>query len=268
MWGALIGAGASLLGGALASSGAKKAAKAQSAADQAAIAEQRRQYDTSREDLAPYRQVGTGALNQLASLYGLPQYAGAPPMAAPPPAAPTGFSAAVTNLLGPQSNALAAPQAPVAQPPAPQGTGMAGFFASPDYQFNLEQGQQAIDRSAAARGGLLSGRAVKEGTRFASGLASGEFGNYFNRLANLAGIGQTATTAGAQLGANMAGNVGNLLSNSGAARASGYANSANAWGAALGGAGGLAYDYFSNTRLPSYSPMSHNFTGFGSTRAV
>jgi hypothetical protein len=54
--------GASLLGGALGGKGASKAAKAQTQASDAAIAEQRREYDLGRADLAPYRDAGGQAI--------------------------------------------------------------------------------------------------------------------------------------------------------------------------------------------------------------
>ncbi len=111
------------------------------------------------------------------------------------------------------------------------------FYASPDYTFNLQQGQQAIDRSLVARGGALSGAAVKEGQRYASGLASSEFGNYFNRLAAQAGIGQAATNFTGQAGMNAAANIGNIQQNLGAARGSAYQSmAAGVNGALQGGA--------------------------------
>jgi len=121
-------------------------------------------------------------------------------------------------------------QAPAAAPAAgtpgaPGGTGkpdMSVFFESPDYQFNLAEGQKAIDRSAVARGGLLSGAAVKEGQRYASGLASREFGSFYDRLASQAGLGQTGAAASAAAGANAAGNIGAAYMNTGNARASAY----------------------------------------------
>jgi hypothetical protein len=59
---------------------------------------------------------------------------------------------------------------------------MSRFFTSPDYQFRQAEGQSAIDRGAAARGGALSGNAIRGGVEYASNLASGEYGNYVNRL--------------------------------------------------------------------------------------
>jgi hypothetical protein len=127
---------------------------------------------------------------------------------------------------------------------------MADFEADPGRQFRMDEGQQALERSAAARGGLLSGAALKDTARFSQGLASQEYGAAFDRfntnrtakmnpLLSLAGAGQTAsTTAGnagqqfASTGSSSIGQYGatagqNILG-AGNARASGYVNTANA----------------------------------------
>jgi hypothetical protein len=81
----------------------------------------------------------------------------------------------------------------------------------PGYAFRLEQGQRALERSAAVRGGLQSGGTLKELTRYSQGVASDEFGRAFDRfranrsdrfnmLNTLAGIGQRATEAGINTG--------------------------------------------------------------------
>ncbi len=66
------------------------------------------------------------------------------------------------------------------------------FFESPDYQFNLEQGEQALERKQAAKGSRFGGGSIKEALKFSQGLASGEFNNFFNRLKSLADTGQAA----------------------------------------------------------------------------
>jgi hypothetical protein len=102
-----------------------------------------------------------------------------------------------------------------------------GFYASPGYQFRMDQGTQAYDRSASARGRLLSGAQVKAQTRYGQGVASEEFGNYTNRLAAIAGLGQSGTQGAGNAAANYAQNGSNALMNSGMARASGYLGTAN-----------------------------------------
>lgn len=101
---------------------------------------------------------------------------------------------------------------------------------TPGYQFQLGQGMQAIDRSAAARGSLMSGATIKAAQRYGTGLASQEFGNYANRLASLIGLGQTAATTAGGYGMQTGANVGQNYANIGAARGSGYANQGNIWG--------------------------------------
>ena len=122
--------------------------------------------------------------------------------------------------------------------------------SNPAYQFQLQQGQQALDRSAAASGMGASGAQIKAAQKFGQGLASqeydkqynrasGEFGDYFNRLAGLAQGGQQAVGSMAQAGSQYASNAGNTFANlsnaqtgilgqQANARASGYTANANA----------------------------------------
>lgn len=104
----------------------------------------------------------------------------------------------------------------------------ADFYNSPDYKFAFEQGNRAVGQSLAARGLTDSGRAMKELTRFGQGLASQQLGNYTNRLAALAGVGQTATTNLAHIGQNTANQIGGARQDAADARASGYLGAANA----------------------------------------
>lgn len=70
-WVAVGVAGATVVGGAMQANSAKKAAAAQGdAAAQAAI-ESGRQFDISRNDMAPYRQVGQAGVRTLADLMGI-----------------------------------------------------------------------------------------------------------------------------------------------------------------------------------------------------
>lgn len=119
------------------------------------------------------------------------------------------------------------------------------FQTDPGYEFRLGQGQRALESSAAARGGLLSGAAAKALTKYNQDFASNEYQNaynrftndqtnMFNRLANIAGVGQTATNQLGQASQNYANQAGNAIQYGGAARASGYINQANALGGALG----------------------------------
>jgi hypothetical protein len=123
--------------------------------------------------------------------------------------------------------------------------GMAQFQQDPGYQFRLTEGLKALDRQAAARGGLISGGALKAAQRYGQEMASGEYTNAFNRyqaerqarlgpLQSLAGVGQTTAQQLAAQGQQMASNVGNLQTSGAAARASGYVGGANALTGGLG----------------------------------
>jgi hypothetical protein len=136
----------------------------------------------------------------------------------------------------------------------------------PGFQARLNLGQQALERSAAARGNVLSGGTLKDLNQFSQDYASNEYGNVYNRAFNefsnrynifkqnqadkfnrysaLSGGGQVSAGQLGTLGQSAANNVGNILQNSGAqigndlqnagaARASGYVGAGNAWGSAL-----------------------------------
>ena len=98
----------------------------------------------------------------------------------------------------------------------------------PSYSFRFQEGLKALDRQAAARGGLISGGALKAAQRYGQDVASTEFGNAYNRLAGLAGVGQTATNTLGSAAGQFGANAGNLMTSGAAARASGYVGGANA----------------------------------------
>ena len=128
---------------------------------------------------------------------------------------------------------------------------MADFKADPGYGFRLSEGMKALERSAAARGGLLSGATLKGIQRYGQDMASQEYTNAFNRyqteraarlqpLQSLAGVGQTTAQQIGQSGQQMASNVGEALTSGAAARASGYVGQANALSSAIGNIGNYA----------------------------
>jgi hypothetical protein len=96
------------------------------------------------------------------------------------------------------------------------------FRNSPDYAFVNEEGQRSIDRSLAARGKALSGEGVREGIRFAEGLATTNVNNYLDRLRGIAELGQNAVNTSANVGTNTAAMTANAEMYKGDARASGY----------------------------------------------
>jgi hypothetical protein len=102
------------------------------------------------------------------------------------------------------------------------------FRNSPDYQFALKGGSEALDNSAAAKGGVLGGNQIRAQTEYGQGLATSNLQSYFSRLAGLSQQGLTAggylgsigTGAGNSVGAS-ANNVGNSIMAGGTAEASG-----------------------------------------------
>ena len=112
--------------------------------------------------------------------------------------------------------------------------GVVSDYMDPSYQFRLGEGMKALERNAAARGGLISGGALKAAQRYGQDYASQEFGNAYNRLAAMAGIGQTATGAMSNAAGNYGVNQGQNYMGAANARASGYLGGANAIAGGLG----------------------------------
>jgi hypothetical protein len=82
----------------------------------------------------------------------------------------------------------------------------------PGYQFRLSEGMKALDRQAAARGGLISGSALKAAQRFGQDLGSQEYSAAYGRLAGLADVGPRAAGVMSSLGERYGQQAGNLLS--------------------------------------------------------
>jgi hypothetical protein len=106
-----------------------------------------------------------------------------------------------------------------------------------DYQFGLNQGIKARDQSAASNGMLYSGAQQKALTQYGNDYANTKLNESYNRLAGLAGTGQTATGSTANAGQNYGNQVGQTLQNMGNARASGYVGGASSWNNAFGNIG-------------------------------
>ena len=160
-------------------------------------------------------------------------------------------------------NALAEMQRTAGNVPGAFKFGAGDYQADPGYAFRLSEGQKSLDRQAAARGGLISGGALKAATRFGQDMGSQEYQNAYNRAytgygtdvarenqlynrqAALAGIGQTSANLTGQFGAANAANVGNLMTGAGAAQAAGQVGIANA----VTGGLGTYLNYNQNTAL-------------------
>jgi hypothetical protein len=132
--------------------------------------------------------------------------------------------------------------------------GQQDFEQDPGYAFRQAEGMRALERSAAARGNLLSGNTMKGIQRFGQDLASQEYGNAFNRfqieraarlnpLQSLMGAGQSATNVMTGATGQAGQNIGQLQLGAGQARASGYVGQANALAGALQGIGSAAMQF-------------------------
>lgn len=232
----------SVAGALIGSKSSKKASKAEAAAYQAAIDEQRRQFDVTQNLLAPQRQLGNAAMDTLGRLYGYGPVSGATFQNPYTPTTSASSSGGVVNnliaqLRGDSAAESAASPATTSAPASAGAPDMSVFFASPDYEFRRGEGTRDLNNSFAARGGALSGNALRALSQYNQNLASGEYGNFINRQLAMAGLGQAATSQGASAAMQSGANIGNLLGAQGQARSSGITNSANNL---IGGLGDLA----------------------------
>jgi hypothetical protein len=123
----------------------------------------------------------------------------------------------------------------------------AQFRSTPGYDFNLKEGQRALESGAAASGQLFSGKTGKALVQYGQNYADRTFGDYTNRLASVAGMGQTATAQSNAAAQNYGSQYGAQMNNAAQSRQSAIAGSANAWsnfGNQLAGMGG----YYANNR--------------------
>lgn len=237
-----IGAAGSLATGLISNSGQRAAAEATERAANRSADMQMQMHQQNRTDLAPWRFAGLNALNLLSrGMTGMSLNPGGVnngmvPMPGFGTGAPGyGAGGGVPLQYGGKEAGGTGGGSPYDQPYQYADAGsVAGnrnaflnmFQSSPDYQFRLNEGLRGVERSAAARGMLGSGATLRALNDYAQNTASAEYGNWYNRLASLAGVGQSATTTGAQLGASAAAGAGNAIAQGGMAagqqRASGY----------------------------------------------
>jgi hypothetical protein len=179
------------------SEAAQTAARATGEASEAAIAEQRRQYDRTRTDLAPYRQAGRLALGDLAGqIQTAPQgFQAGDEFKAPVTYQPgEEFTRAYgyqpgeefTRAYGYQpgeefTRAYGYDPAQFMTPELLGEFSNEGLEQDPGYQFRQAEGEKALQRGASAKGLSLSGGALKDLSRFNQGLASEEYGSAYGR---------------------------------------------------------------------------------------
>lgn len=292
-----------------------KASKAQAkSADAATLAQseaaddsnalQKSMYDTNRADAMPWRDAGEGALNQLAWKMGVTPEASQGPQdgstfdgaaylrANPDVARSSRYSKdPYSHYLRHGKNE--GRKAVFTQPKVDQYKGNASEFGSlsrsftlddykadPGYQFRLDEGNRGVERSAAARGGQLSGATMKALQKYGQGMASDEYGNaynrfnndqttQYNRLSGIAGTGQQASNQIGQYGSNYANQVGSTNMNTanqigsnmigaGNARAGSYMATANS----INGAIGTGVNTYQQQQ---YLNNMNNMTAYGTT---
>ena len=179
------------------------------------LAFQKQIYEQQRADFAPYRESGTANLNQLNTLLGIGGNTGA-----------ADYGRFRTADFTPE---------------------MFKAGMDPGYAFRLNEGLKAVDRQAAARGGLISGNALKASQMYGQEAASQEYGNAFNRYQTIRGNTLSPFQTGAAAGQSAAAMQGQATANYGSAGAQALGANNAAYGAfgqgasgAYGAAGGAA----------------------------
>jgi hypothetical protein len=203
--------GAPIVGGLISSNGAAKAADTQAAATDRANAMLQGQYDTTRNDLAPWRDSGVKANNALVSAMGLGPNDGS-----------AGYGSLTKKFTG------------------------ADLPNDPGYQFELNQGQRQIDQRAASGGSYFSGNALKAAAKYGTDYAGTKFGEAFNRdaatkgqqygfLSGMSTQGQNAANMTGQFGATTTGQIAGNTTAQGNASGAAQIMQGNALQNAIGG---------------------------------
>lgn len=204
---------AAIVGGAVIGAGASMAASnQQKGAANRATALQGSMFERTQANLQPY--MGTGAQ----------------------------ANARLADLLGTSGNTSAAGYGSLSHPFT-----MQDYLANqdPGYQFQLQQGQQALQSSQAAQSGVLSGAALKDLVSFNQGMAATGYQNAwnrwmaqntntYNRLSGMAGLGENAAAGVGNMGVQTGANMANTITGAGNAQAAGYVGAANSINNAVG----------------------------------
>lgn len=213
-WVAAAIIGGSVVSGYMGSEASQGAADTQAQSAREATAAQQAMFNQTQQNVAPWLQAGQGALSQLVS--------GTQPGGALMPTQYTPFT-------------------------------MDQFRSSPGYQFQMQQGQNALTNAASLSGGMNSNN-LKGLLGYSQGLAGQDFqtqlNNYMQQFqlgnqgrqqefANLSTLSQGGLGAGlqqGQIGANVGQSIGGNIIGAGNARAAGQIGSANALGQGISGA--------------------------------
>jgi hypothetical protein len=211
-------AGATVLGAVIGAGASGNAADAQLQGSRESAAVQREMFNKNVELQAPFREAGLKGQNELMNLLGLSGDTGA-----------KDYGTLARSFTGQD------------------------MYKDPGYAFRLNEGVKALDRSAAARGGLLGGNQLRGVTQFGQDYASGEFMNAFNRyqaerqarlnpLQSLTGQAQTSANTLGNAATGLGNQLGAAAVDAGNIRASGYMGTANA----ISGAIGTGVNYYTN----------------------
>lgn len=120
---------------------------------------------------------------------------------------------------------------------------LADLEDDPGYQFELAEGQRAIDKAHGAAGKRYSGQTLKRAAEYSQGLAANRFDRAYNRDANDKSRIYNMLAGGVNAGQGASGTIGNYLVNSGDATAAGRVGSSNAWNDALGNIGNILQNH-------------------------
>lgn len=281
-WGMVAVAGATLVGSAISSDAARKSANQQNDAAKNASDSTLQQFNTVNNQQLPYRQAGYSALSELNNRLGLTSQAPAQNkdyfdesayLAANPDVNQNWKAGSAWdhyNMYGRNEGRAFTGNADYQQAMKLHDTGssMPGYGSfnhefnaadlksnlAPNYDFMLKQGQGQTSNTLNSTGGLLSGNAQQGLNTFTQNYAKNAyqdaFNNYttnqtniYNRLASLAGLGQTSLQNTAAAGANAVGQSTGYLTSGAAAQAAGTVGQANALSSGISGLGTLGAYY-------------------------
>ena len=234
---AILGAG--VLGAGAGLYGSSKAAEAQENAAAQSAAVQREMFNKQVELQAPFREAGLTAQNRLLDYLGLSSNANAP-----------GYGS------------------------LNQSFGMDQFTADPGYAFRLSEGMKGLNAQAAARGGMISGAALKAAQNYGQQAGSQEYQNAFNRyqteraaklnpLQSLMGAGQSGANTLTSAAGNLGQGLGQAAVAGGNAQAGNYLNQANTINNALNqGVSAYSQNQYLNN-LNNRVPLAPMYGGSG-----
>lgn len=160
----------SIISGLVGKMGSDAAASSVNTATRQAQAATQHQQEVNRSDYSPYTSLGLNATQTIGQLLGFGNLNN-------PGGEGATYQFDLNNAKQAQDNALK------------------NFYTSPGYQFRLNEGIKALDRSAAAKGMQLSGAQSKAVQAYGQGLASDEYNNWLNNYWQAAGLGKQATDA-------------------------------------------------------------------------